>query len=174
MDEQFEKFFNYSIRFLSYRPRSEYEVRQALIKKKFGKTKPGTEKADSSLELFEKIITKLKEQNFLNDTEFTRWWIEQRTKVRPKGLQLIKRELRQKGISQDLIEEVLTNKSDELPVGSEDQLSIAKQLVQKRLPRLKGLDHQEQYQKLGQFLGRRGFDFDTIRQAIDGVIKKGV
>src|SRR3989344_6604171 len=86
------KFYNKALKFLSYRPRSEKEIRDKLKKKK------------ASEETINKIILRLKENNFINDEEFVRWWIEQRTNFKPRSLRLIKMELKQKGVSNDLIE----------------------------------------------------------------------
>ncbi|MBI2431113.1 MAG: RecX family transcriptional regulator [Candidatus Levybacteria bacterium] len=147
--EVFDKFYNKALRFLSYRPRSEKEVRENLKKKK-------TESV-----IIEKIILKLKEQNFINDEEFVKWWIEQRTTVRPKGLRVIKLELKQKGIDTDL----------RLKINDFEQ---AKKLIEKKATRYKGLTKQELYRKLGGFLSRRGFDYDTIKKSIDEVTNKGV
>lgn len=170
--DQFDKFYNRALRFLSFRPRSEKEIRDKLKSKK----------ADSKI--VESIITKLKAQNFINDEEFTKWWIEQRSSFQPRGLRMIKMELRQKGIEQEIIEKIISEgiKNQESPLrqGFAGQARImddkerARELVRKKIGKYKGLKQQEVYQKLGSFLGRRGFDFDTIKQVIDEVIRSGV
>lgn len=164
--DSFEKLYNKALRFLSYRPRSEKEVRENLSKKSRKSRK--VEQIDE--EIINQVIDKLKQQRFLNDEEFARWWIEQRTKFSPRGLRLIKIELRQKGISDELIE--LGTKNQEL--GKEDDLTLAKDLVRKKLPRYKNLEKKEICQKLGAFLARRGFDWDIIKQSIDEVIREEV
>ena len=157
----FEKFYNIALRFLSYRPRSEKEVRDRLIRKKI----------DS--QIIEKIIAKLKEKKFLNDEEFAKWWIEQRTKVRPKAIRVITLELKQKGISNEIIESLLSK-----DVSSEEQvlndLELANKLIEKRIERFRNSSKQEIYQKLGSYLSRRGFDWETIKQSIDELFSKGV
>ncbi|MBI1982163.1 MAG: regulatory protein RecX [Candidatus Levybacteria bacterium] len=168
MDE-FEKFYNSALRFLSYRPRSEQEIRDKLRKFKIKKTATTeTQNKDETQKLsaiIDRVIVKLKEQKFINDEEFTRWWIEQRTNVQPRSIRLIKIELRRKGISEEII--------DNLPLTIDD-LKNAKKLIEKKLPRYKGLSKQEIYQKLGSFLARRGFDWETIKHGVDEVVKKGV
>lgn len=152
----FEKFYNSTLRFLSYRPRSEKELRDKLKSKK------------ASSEIVEKVIAKLKEQKFINDEEFARWWIESRTRFKPRSLRLIKLELRQKGISQDTTEKVI----NDLRFTINDDLEQAKELIKKRIERFRNLSKQEIYQKLGGFLARRGFDWETIKQVIDELIFK--
>lgn len=150
MDE-FDKFYNKTLKFLSYRPRSEKEIRDYLNRKK----------AESSIT--EKIIKSLKEFNFLNDEEFARWWIEQRTAFKPRSLRVIKMELKQKGISDEIINNVIQN--SELRI--QNDLKMAKEIVQKKIYKYKGLTRQEVFKKLGAFLARRGFSYDIIKQSID-------
>lgn len=151
---EFEKFYNKALKFLSYRPRSEKEIREKLISKKAPEI------------IIKKVITKLREQNFVNDDEFTRWWIEQRSTFKPRSLRLIKLELKRKGISEEQIEsEILNHES-----GIKTDLDQAKKLVEKRITRFRnkfGMTREKIYQKLGRFLASKGFDWDTIKQAID-------
>ena len=119
--ETIENLLNKSFKFLSYRPRSEKEVRDYLVKKK----------ADDLT--LERIIKNLTENNFINDINFTKWWIEQRTKFRPKAVRIIKLELFRKGIAKDLIEEILQDKT----VETETDLDKARKLAIKRIERYK-------------------------------------
>ncbi|EKD64653.1 MAG: regulatory protein RecX [uncultured bacterium] len=152
----FERFYNKALRFLSFRPRSEKEISDKLK----------TQKA--SPVIIEKVISKLKEQKFLNDEEFAKWWIEQRTTFKPRSLRLIKLELRQKGISKEIIESRIINQE------SRGDLERAKELVKKRIEKFRDLSKKEIYQKLGSYLARRGFDWETIKQAIDESLFKRV
>jgi len=155
MDE-FEKYLNKSLRFLSFRPRSEKEVREKLLSKK------------APQEIIERIVIQLKDQNFLNDEDFAKWFIEQRLRFNPKGLRIIKMELKQKGIDQELIGDAVNNLSkDENGESLNNDFESAKKLVEKKMPKYKGLEKQIIYQKLGAFLARRGFDWETIKKSID-------
>lgn len=169
----FEKLYNIALRFLSYRPRSEKEIRDKLLRKKAPK------------EIIEKIIEKLKEKKFINDEEFGRWWIENRLRFKPQGIRLTELELRNKGIDKELIDRIIHNSSirqaqddPENTEGSEfiiqSDLEQAKKLVEKKIVRFKGLSRKEIYQKVGRFLAPKGFDWDTIKQSIDEVLLKGV
>ncbi|MBI4078966.1 MAG: RecX family transcriptional regulator [Candidatus Levybacteria bacterium] len=160
--DQLDVLYNKALRFLSFRPRSEKEVRDNLLK-----SRKSIKKVEIDQKVIDQVITKLKEQHFVNDEEFTKWWIEQRTKFRPKGKRLIQIELKQKGIAQETIERIV--ESSELKV--ENELERAKVLVQKKLRKYKNLPRFEQYQKLGAMLGRFGFDYDIIKQSIDEVLR---
>lgn len=165
--DQFEKFYNKALRFLSFRPRSEKEIRDYLIRHS-GKPKvhPESDSGSSTrMTVINRIIAKLKEQKFVNDEEFAKWWIEQRTNFKPRSLRLIKMELKQKGIDEELVQGSILR----LRSGQSD-LEMAKKLVQKRLQKYKNLPRQEIYQKLGRVLAQKGFSWDTIKESIDGVL----
>ncbi len=85
-ESEFGKLFNGALNFLSFRPRSEWEIRHKL---KF-KTKDQP--------LIESVITKLKKINQINDEDFAKWYIDQRRTFRPKGKRAIEMELRRKGV----------------------------------------------------------------------------
>ena len=156
--DSFEKFYNKALEFLSYRTRSEKEVRDKLKTKQ---AEPG---------IIEKVISKLKEKRFINDEEFARQWIENRERFKPRSLRLIKLELRQKGIEGEILEKVI----QDLDFNSESELEQAKKLVEKRIDKVRDLPKQEIYQKLGRFLASKGFNWDTVKKAIDEVLDKGV
>jgi len=187
--DDFKRFYNSSLRFLSYRPRSEKEVRdklKALINRHSGEEErrlqnllrterngrdSGHGQNDDRESIIEKIIIKLKEQKFINDEEFAKWWIESRTRFKPRSLRLIKLELRQKGISEELIESGIKNQE----LGIESDLEQAKRLVKKKISRFRnefGMTREEIYQKLGRYLASKGFDWDTIKQSIDELLFK--
>lgn len=155
MDE-FEKFYNKALKFLSYRPRSVEEVRKNLLN---SRGRSGSTKKNTTPEIAEKIISKLKEYKFLNDNEFVRWWIEQRTNYKPRSLRLIKMELGQKGIDRDLIDQVI----DDLRLTIDD-LGSAKKLIEKRANKYKGLERDEKFQKVARYLSSKGFSYDIIKE----------
>src|SRR5687768_15020753 len=129
--DQFEKYYNKALRFLGYRARSEKEMRDSLLKKK------------APQEIIERIITKLKAQKFLNDEEFTRLWIDQRTRVNKKSLRIIKLELQRKGIDRDMIATTIDGSGSEV----RNDFKRAQDLVEKKAPKYKDLPRQEIYQK---------------------------
>ena len=146
----FERFYNQALHYLSYRTRSEKEVRDKLKTKQVD---PQT---------IEKIIAKLKEKRFINDEEFARQWIENRIRFKPRSERLIKMELKQKGISEDIINSLIGNSNS-----AATDLDSAKKLVEKRIGRVKNLPKQKIYEKLGRYLASKGFNWDTIKKAID-------
>lgn len=158
IDINFEGNYNLALRFLSYRPRSEKEVRDKLKSK------------DIDNSIIEKVINKLKDYKFINDLEFAEKWIESRLKFKPRSMKLIKFELKRKGISDELIGRLIHN--SELII--QDDFESAKKLVEKKIEKFKNLSKQEVYERLGRFLASKGFSWDTIKKSIDEILDKGV
>ena len=77
-----ESFFQKATNFISYRPRSEKEVRDYLKRKQ--KTKKKLKKVQNE-KITNQIIKRLKKNKFLDDREFAKWWVGQRLEFRPKG-----------------------------------------------------------------------------------------
>jgi len=152
-ENEFFKIYEQVLKFFSYRPRSEKELRDWFKKKEVGE------------EVQKLICQKLKQVGLLNDEEFAKWWIEQRTAFRPSGLRLLALELRQKGISKDLISKLLN-----CYIPKDAEYELAKKAVEKKLKSLRHLSDLELRKKLGAFLSRRGFSFAVIKKII-GEIK---
>lgn len=151
MSDPFETYRNVSYRYLSIRNRSEKEMRDYLSKKK------------ASIEIIDQVISLLKEQKFLDDESFAKSWVRSRARLRPKGKSVLKMELKQKGIAEEIIAVVLAEEQEDIP----DELTQAKQLIAKRIERFHGKSRQEVYQKVGNFLARRGFSWGIAKKAID-------
>lgn len=158
LPEQFEKYLARTYRYLGVRNRSEKEIRDYLNKKK------------APQEVIEQIIKRLYEYKFLNDEAFARSWVRSRARSRPRGRRLLEIELKQKGIEKDLIEKVLNEENEEIP----DELTQAKNLIGKRIEKLRDAPRQEIYNKVGAFLARRGYGWETIKRAIDDALKDKV
>ena len=157
------KLFDASLRFLSYRPRSEKEVKDFLAKKiarveniKF------TEASQSPV--ISQIISRLKKQSFLNDKEFADWWVKARTGSQPKGSYLIKRELAGKGIDKEIIEKAISK--------IKNQTELGRNVIEKKIKTWKKLTNLELKNKIYQHLARRGFDSAAIKEVIAQIAKK--
>lgn len=155
-----EALFLATLKYLSYRPRSEKEIHDYLKKKlvRFAALN------ESVIEL---IITRLKKQKFLDDLEFAKMWVRSRTQFKPKGIRLIKLELKQKGISPEIINSVLSDIFKE-----NTELNLVLEILERKKKKYLGMDKQERFTKAGQMLARRGFDLDTIKHAIDQIFGK--
>lgn len=115
----FGKEFNSALNFLSFRPRSEFEMRQFFRRKKY--------------EFGEQILEKLKALGQINDEEFAKWYIDQRNTFRPKGKKALKSELLKKGVKVDMPtdfnEKEMALKALKKYHGTVDQLKIKRYLA---------------------------------------------
>ncbi len=157
----FNTLYTKALKYLNYRPRSEKEIRDYLAKE-LGSP------SSADLSLIDLIVLKLKSQRFLNDLEFARMWVRSRTSYKPKGERLIRLELEQKGISKEILDEVLQN--SEVRVSNDLELAI--EMLEKKREKYEGMSRQERFNKAGSMLARRGYDLNTIRKAIDQVFEK--
>lgn len=139
-----------SLRFLSYRVRSEKEVRDKLKSKGFTK------------DITEKVIEDLRRVNLLDDYEFASAWIRDRLSNNPRGKALLKQELYKKGIKQEIIERTLK----EYFADEARELALAKKLLGKRIKRYENLEPNVAKRRMSDFLLRRGFSYDIIKQAL--------
>lgn len=156
--------------FLSVRPRSQREIENRL-KEKLAKIKLKTKEinldSQKSEKLISDVILKLKSLGFINDEDFIKWWVSQRQEFRGKSLRAIKVELSLKGVEDKLITEVLKNYD-----ASANDHGMAIELLTKRLPRWEGLPIAVKKDKMYRFLLQRGFEYETIKTAIDTSLQK--
>jgi regulatory protein len=127
--------------FLSYRPRSEMEVKQRLRRRGF------------SQEMIEKVIYKLKKKSFINDAEFVKYWIDNRAEFNPKGRTVLKIELKQKGIRRDLLNDMLGDVNEE---------NNAYRAALKKSHVINNLEYDEFKSRLFTYLKWRGFGYEII------------
>jgi len=141
--------FDHAVRLLARRPYSSAEIRRNLESKRIAST------------VIDEVLDRLVEKGYVDDRAFAQYWIENRERFRPRGPRALRYELRQKGVPDAIIEEVLA------PLDVHDS---ARRAARERVRRLKGLPRPEARNKLGQFLARRGFGYDIIRDAVDDIL----
>ena len=144
--DAYQKALGRALDYLTRRPRSYWEIEQYLQKKEV-----------SAIHL-ESVLQRLTELNLLDDLAFARYWIENREAFRPRGKYALRYELRQKGVSETIIEQALSQ-------GELDEVESAYRVARKKWRNLRGFENQWQLQqKLAGYLGQRGFSWDIIRE----------
>jgi regulatory protein len=143
--DQQARAYDAALRFLGARPRSEREIRDRLARHEFDRT------------VVDRVIERLRRIQLVDDAAFAEYWVEQRATHRPRGARLLKQELRQKGVSQDVL-------ADALP--SEDDDEGAYRAAQRKATSLRALDERTFKLRLGAFLQRRGYGYETIRPVV--------
>jgi len=140
-----------AFRYLSYRPRSEFELRERLCRRGFD--------SDS----VEAVLTKLKEQGLVDDMEFAHFWHGNRQSFSPRSQWLTRLELRRKGVAEDTIDQVVGTVSDE---------DSAYRAAVNKARRLPACDYESFRRRLGDHLRRRGFSYGVINNAVEQLWQK--
>lgn len=147
----FHRCLNAAIRYLGYRPRSEAEVRQRLQQHGFN--------GDCT----EKVLAQLKEQGLVDDTAFARFWKENRESFSPRSRRLTRLELQRKGLDGGVIDQI---------VGEVDDSDSAYRAALGKVRRLLPSDYQGFRRRLGEYLRRRGFNYEVINDTVERVWKE--
>jgi len=148
-EDEVQKAVDRAARFLAFRPRSIQEVRRNLHEK------------DTATEIIEVALERLSAKGYLDDDAFARFWVQNRSQFKPISPKALRYELRQKGVSSEIIDEVLE---------SLDRDDLAYRAAQSRASRLRGASRQVFRQKLSAFLQQRGFGYAAIRDVVERMI----
>jgi regulatory protein len=139
-EDEREVAFQQAVRYLSYRPRSEAEVRQQL------------ESQDLSEQTIQDTIERLAKNGLLDDNRFASTWVENRSEFRPRSRRALAFELRRMGVSPQVIESSLEGI---------DENELAYQAGLKQVRKYQRLEWQDFRQKMIAFLARRGFSYEV-------------
>jgi regulatory protein len=134
-----------ALHFLGPRPRSEREIRDRLARGEY------------DVQVVDRVIGRLRQLRLVDDAAFAAYWVEQRATHRPRGARLLKQELRQKGVSQDVVTEALPE---------DDDADGAYRAAQRKATSLRAQDERTFKQRLGAFLQRRGYGYETTRSVV--------
>lgn len=148
----FNRYYNLSLRYISYRPRSEKEVYDYLVEKQ-KRSKYLDEKTIAQ------IMQRLTDYQFVDDRQFTRFWLEHRK----KGRRILKMELKQKGIEPETIDEI----SSEIDLDLKEK-NLMEKLIEKKGRSLKNETPQKAKEKTIAYLMRRGFNYEDVKKALEG------
>lgn len=146
--EDVQRAFDRAQRFLNYRPRSEYEITSRLRRQGF------------TGDVIEAALQKLRRLGLVDDEAFAEFWKENRQAFRPRSKRLLARELREKGVDEELIAS-LTRQIDD-----EDE---AYRAGYKKARSLKHVDYYDFHKKLGAFLSRRGFTYEVANSVVERI-----
>ncbi len=138
--------YEQALHYLKYRPRSAAEVASYLRDKKV------------TDEAIQDVLARLRERRWVDDAAFAAFWVENRELFRPRSRHALRAELRQKGISDQVIEASLEDV---------DELASAYEAAKGRAARLARLDYQTFRRRLGGFLQRRGFGYEEIKETVE-------
>ncbi len=143
-----ERAYQQALLFLSYRARSESEIRQNLRKHEIPD------------DVIEQTLERLRENQLADDNKFARAWVENRNTFRPRSRRALSVELRQKGLSDEATQSALAGLDEE---------ALAYEAGLKKARRLQVLEWNEFRKKLSEFLARRGFPYSVIAPTVSRI-----
>jgi regulatory protein len=144
---EFDKVKFAALNYLSYRQRSIFEMEEYLLKKDFDNDSVAS------------VISWLKESDYLNDERFAESYVLEKTRLNNLGAYRLKIELKQKGITDEIISEVLTDHKIDL-----NELTA---LVRRKYSAVLSEDRNTQYRKIGGYLQRKGYSYDVVKKIIE-------
>ena len=130
--------------YVSFKPRAVAEVRRR-VGRDFGQP------------VVEQVLASLKRYGYLDDAAYAQQWCASREKRKPRGSSLLRRELRAKGVPDDLIDDA---------VAGLDEMSSAYRAGQRRAQRWLNdgsMPYPSFQRKMWDYLKRRGFPTGITR-----------
>lgn len=143
---------NYALNLLSYRWRSECEIRNSMNTKGY------------SQDTIDNTIKFLKEQELIDDRRFAESFIKDKINFRDWGSYRLKQELFSKGVSKNIVDEVIEKYCD-------DEFERAMNLASKKIKSYKNDDKNAIYRKLGGYLQRKGYSYDVVSKVLKEILK---
>lgn len=129
---------------LSRRQRSEWELRDYLKRKEYAP------------EVIDQVIEQLSDYGYVDDKKFADAWVSNRRLLKATSGRRLRQELKQKRVSDEVIEEALAE--DET-----DEQQVLRDLVERKRKQTKYQDDL----KLMQYLARQGFDYGSIKSILE-------
>lgn len=134
-----------ALKFLGHGPKTEFEVRSRL--KRYG----------YDAQVVATTIDRLRRAGHLDDESFAKLWKESRANSSTRSASLLARELRRKGIDDEIVAAT---------VGDVDDEAEAYRAAYPKAVALRNADPQDFRRRLGTFLRSRGFDHEIIESII--------
>lgn len=135
-----------AVKYLSYRLLSEAELFQKLQAKGYDE------------DVICSVISELKSMGYINDMIYAQKFVYERVKLKPKSKKMLRMELNNKGISDDVIELVL----EDLDF---DEDVVIERLIRKKFGKY-DMKEPKIVRKIYSFLMHRGFSLENIKSVL--------
>ncbi len=142
--EEFDREKTKVLKYILYKKRSEYEVRN-----KFSKT--------IDEELLEDIIEYLKEAKYIDDEEYIRKTVNQFKLLKNMSIREIEYKLQAKGLKRNNIEDYIYKNKEEL---EEYEIKSAKNIINKKQASM-------EQDEIKTYLLKKGYKSDNIKEAME-------
>jgi regulatory protein len=134
-----------ALRLLSYRQRSEAELRDRLVRKRVPDN------------IVDDTIQRLRDAGLLDDAQFAQRWVDDRDQRAPRSRRLIAQELRAKGIAKETISGA---------TAAVDEIDAAYRAAERRALSVASVSYSDFRRRIGDFLLRRGFDYEVVNRTV--------
>jgi regulatory protein len=124
---------------LTGQARSRQELRDKLAKR------------DVPDELAERLLDRFGEVGLVDDTAFARAWVESRQRSKGLARRALAQELRRKGVDDETARTALDD------LAPDQEMQAAHELVRKKVPSMRSLDHAVATRRLVGMLARKGY-----------------
>lgn len=151
-DEMYMKAKNKALNILSKSSQSEKQIRQKLSN-------------DFEEHIIDRVLEFLEKYKFIDDEDLATRIVNTNINLNKYGKNKIKQNLYNKGIDKSIIEQTI----DE--IDSDKEFENALYLGKKRFDRLKNENPQKAYQKIGNHLAYKGFNYDIIKKVLNRLFK---
>ena len=141
--DDFHRVYAKILNFISYRPRSEFEICSRLHQYQSND--------------IEGIIALLTDQGYLNDLVFAQWFVASRLTHKTRSPRALRAELARKGIAREIIDQALTR--------AEDPRDTIKRILSKKLGTTGPLAVSAR-QKIFAYLLRQGFGWEMVKEVV--------
>ena len=139
-----DKGYDMALNLIIRRPRSEWELRDYLKRKKYDPTVSGY------------VLDRLKQRGYVDDMDFARRWVENRRLLKATSKRRLMQELRQKRVAYEIIHSVL--EADET-----DEQQVLRDLIERKRTK-----YQDDL-KLMQYLVRQGYNYADIKSTLSEI-----
>lgn len=147
-EEEEAKAKQLALKYVAYKPRTEQEIVRYLREKGFSNAIVAT------------VIAWLTQYRYLDDRAYAKAWVGERRRTKGASRELLRMELRQKGIAEQTIDEALADLS------ATEEADLAREWAFKRYARVRHLDWQTVQRRIGSFLARKGYSYSDIASAL--------
>lgn len=137
---------SYALKLLNFKMRTTQEIRKRMREKEY------------TDDIIDETIDYLNYLNYLDDEDYARKFIRDKSNLKNMGKERIKRELYMKGIDN----EIISNSIEDI-IDDDDEYEKAKEIAIKKLETTyKNDDKNARYRKLGGLLQRRGYSMNIV------------
>lgn len=149
--------YDAAIKILMRRAHSVSEMKKALIRRT----------ADEGL--IKKVISRLKQNGYIDDARYAKQFARQRTELRKQGKFRVARELRARGVPDHHIEAALEEAAKDT-----DEAAVIRQRIERKLKLFRGEIDDRKIASLYRSLLRLGFPADLIRRELRAATREDV